>query len=139
MGLFWDLYQLRRVNDVEATAGEAREGFQQQQSAVRDLTRQVERLTTVVIALAEILRDRYGIPIELIEAKIQEVEHRWAIPRPKTKRCGECGLVSSAARTNCMYCGKPLVSEPFFPVGDRGTEQEERRGEKGDQESIKAG
>jgi hypothetical protein len=136
MALFWDLYQLRRIRQTEATAGEARQGLQEQRFATRDLELQVERLTTVVLALAEILRDRDGIPLEVIEAKIQEVEHRGVIPHPKPKRCGACGQVSGPAHTSCMYCGKPLASEPFFSTSGTRTEHEGARDGKDDQESI---
>jgi len=116
MGLFWGLYQQSRIRQAEDTAREAEHGVLDQGLAVRELERQVERLTVVVIALAEILRDHHGIPDEVIEAKMREVEHRGVTLRPKAKRCGECGRVNSPNRTDCMFCGKPLASEPFLPA-----------------------
>jgi hypothetical protein len=115
MDLFRYLYQQSLIRQAEDTASEARRSVREQEFAVTELERQVERLTIVVIALAEILRDRHGIPVEVIEAKLQEVERRGATLRPSPKRCGGCGRVSGPAHANCMFCGKPLASEPFLP------------------------
>jgi len=115
MDLFWHLYQQGRIRHAEDTASEARHNVREQELAVTELERQVERLTIVVIALAEILRDRHGTPIEVIEAKMREVEQRGATLRPKAKRCDECGRVSSPGHKNCIFCGKPLPKEPFLP------------------------
>jgi hypothetical protein len=115
MDLFWHLYQQGRIHQAEDTASEARQRVREQETAVTELERQVERLTIVVIALAEILRDRHGTPAEVIEAKMQEVERRGATLRPRPKRCGECGRLSDPGHANCIYCGKPLASEPFLP------------------------
>jgi hypothetical protein len=121
MDLFWHLYQQRRIRQAEDTASEARHSVRDQELAVTELEWQVERLTIVVIALAEILRDRHGTPVEVIEAKMQEVERRGATLRPRPKRCSECGRLSSPGHTNCMFCGKPLASEPFFPARNNST------------------
>jgi hypothetical protein len=115
MELFSHLYLQSRVRQAEDTAWDAQHGVVEQGLAVRELERQVERLTVAVVALAEILRDRHGIPDEAIEAKMREVEHRGVTLRPKAKRCGACGRVTSPWRTDCMFCGKPLASEPFLP------------------------
>jgi len=122
MDLFWHLYQQSRINQAEDTASDARRSVREQQYAVTDLERQVERLTIVVIAMAELLRDRHGTPAEAIEAKVQEVEDRGATLRPRPKRCAECGRVSSPGHTNCMFCGKPLASEPLFPISNNSTQ-----------------
>jgi hypothetical protein len=115
MGLFWRLYQQSRIAQAEDKAWEAHHDVVEQGVAVKDLERQVERLTTAVIALAEILRDRHGISDEEIEAKMREVEHRGVTLLPKAKRCTECGRVSSPNHKDCMFCGKPLPTEPFLP------------------------
>jgi hypothetical protein len=123
MDLFWHLFQQSRIRQAEDTALEARHSVQEQELTVTELERWVERLTIVVIALAEILRDRHGTPVEVMEAKIQEVERRGVTLRPGPRRCAECGHVSGPAHANCMYCGKPLGSEPFLPEASHGEEQ----------------
>jgi hypothetical protein len=128
MWLFGYWYQWSRIREAEAMASEARAGVREQEVALRELERQVRRLTVVVTALAELLRDRHDTPAELIEAKIQEVEHREAPSHPGAKRCGVCGRLSSPEHTKCMYCDEPLATEPFLKAKEQGTVQEERTG-----------
>jgi hypothetical protein len=125
MGIFGNWYQLGRIREAEAKASEARDDVREQGATVRDLERQVQRLTILITALAEILRDRHGTPSEVIEAKIQEVEHREAPPHPRAKRCAACGRLSSAEHTKCMYCDEQLAREPFLPAKEQGTAQVE--------------
>jgi len=132
MGMFGNWYQMSRIREAETTASEARDGVQEQGLTVRELERQVQRLTIVVTALAEILRDRHGTPVEVIEAKIQEVENREAPSHPRAKRCSGCGRLSSPDHTNCMYCNEPLASEPFLLGKEQGTAQEKRIGSERD-------
>jgi hypothetical protein len=115
MGLFSFLYQQGRSRQAEDVAWAAQHSVREQELTVRDLEQQVERLTVVVIALAEILRDRHGTPDEVIEAKMREVEQRGASLHRKARRCGACGRVSSPERTECMFCGKPFAREPLLP------------------------
>jgi hypothetical protein len=86
----------------------------EQELVVRELAHQVDRLTVVVLALAEILRDQHGTPTEVIEEKIREVERRGLTFRLHAKRCDDCGRISSPERMDCMFCGKPLPSQPFL-------------------------
>jgi hypothetical protein len=116
MYMFWLMNQQTRIRHAENTAEEARDRVREQEFDVTEMERQVERLTIIVVALAEILRDQHGTPAEVIEAKVQEVERRGMSLRPRPKRCSECGRVSSPAYANCMFCGKPLASEPLFPT-----------------------
>jgi hypothetical protein len=128
MQIFGNWYQMSRIREAEATASQARDGVREQGLAVRELERQVQRLTIVVTALAEILRDRHGTPVEVIEAKIQEVEHRETPSHPRAKQCSGCGRLSSPEHTNCMYCNEPLANEPFLLGKEQGTAQEKRIG-----------
>jgi hypothetical protein len=84
------------------------------ETQVQDLSQEVERLTSAVIALAEILRDQHGVSAEALDAKMLEIEARGASLRQQAKRCGSCDRVSGPDRTSCMFCGKPFPREPLI-------------------------
>jgi hypothetical protein len=79
---------------------------------IRELRQQVEHLTLISCALAEVLRDQLGISGELIEGKVQEIDERDGKLdgrfHPAAKPCGACGRMSGPVNTNCIYCGAPL-------------------------------
>jgi hypothetical protein len=119
LGSFWASYPESRIGQAEDAAAEAQDGIREQGFAVRELERQVGRLTVVVIALAEILRERHGVPDEVIDAKVREVERRRVSLRPRARRCDACGRVSGPERNDCMFCGEPLANEPLLPEAEQ--------------------
>lgn len=116
MDYFWEYYQERRIRDANEAATSAKSEAREQSYEIDQLDRQVSRLSTAVVALAELLQEHQGISTEVIEAKMREVEGREVSISPQAKRCLKCNRVSSPERTACMYCGKPLPSEPFLPT-----------------------
>lgn len=116
--LFWELHQQARIREAQETASDARTDIREQSRLIEDLERQVERLSTAVVALAEILQEYQGVSAAVIEAKMREVELRRVTLEPTAKRCLACDRVSSPERTTCMYCGKPLPAEPFLPAAE---------------------
>jgi hypothetical protein len=117
--MFWDLYQSWQIAETsttasiaERTARDARTNVDGLQRRVKRLEVQVERLTLGSMALAELLRDRLGVPQAEIDAKVQEIDLRDGSLDGKLTReppvCPGCHRTNSAQRRMCLYCGKPL-------------------------------
>ena len=115
MSWFWELRQESRIRQAQEAASDARGDAREQSRQIQDLERQVDRLSTAVIALAELLQTQLGIPSELLEAKMREVASRGVTLTPQAKRCPACDRLSSPEHAKCMYCGKPLPHEPLLP------------------------
>ena len=97
---------------AERTARDAQTNVDGLQRRVKRLEEQVERLTLSSMALAELLRDRLGVPQAEIEAKVHEIDLRDGRLDGKLSRpapvCPGCQRANSPHRTACLYCGKPL-------------------------------
>jgi hypothetical protein len=117
--MFWDLYQSWQIAETtttasiaERTARDARTTVDGLQRRVKRLEEQVERLTLGSMALAELLRDRLGVPQAEIDAKVQEIDLRDGSLDGKLTReppvCPGCQRTNSPQRKMCLYCGKPL-------------------------------
>jgi len=106
--MFGHLYQNWQIADAPINV----DGLQRR---VKRLEEQVERLTLASIALAELLRDRLGVPQDDIEAKVHEIDLRDGRLDGKLSRpgpvCPGCQRANSPHRTACLYCGKPLPVE----------------------------
>jgi hypothetical protein len=103
-----------RVRRAEDRARDTHGAVGDLQTQVKDLTRQADYLSCVVVALAELLRDRQGMPAEVINAKVREVEGRGTTVRREAKRCDACGRVSGPERAACMFCEAPFPKDVFL-------------------------
>ena len=126
--MFWDLYQNWQIAETTTTASIAQSTARNAQTNVDGLARkvkhleeQVERLTLGSMALAELLRDRLGVPQAEIEAKVQEIDLRDGKLDGKLSRpapvCPGCQRTNSPQRSACLYCGKPLPMDTAFLGG----------------------
>jgi hypothetical protein len=104
-----------RIGRAEDRTRDVRRDVVDVQRQLRDLTQEVERLSCVVVALAELARDQLGISAEAINHKIQEVELRGAKLTGVPKRCPECGRVNAPDRKFCMFCAAALPDVPLIP------------------------
>jgi hypothetical protein len=110
---------IRSAIAIEWTRRGAQRDHRSLEQEVRQLRRQVDRLTLASLAMAEILRDQLGVSSELIEGKIQEIDLRDGKLdgefHPPTRPCGDCGRFSSPKRATCLYCGAPLPKDHLLP------------------------
>lgn len=85
---------------------------------VARLRAQVERLLIITEALWTILKDKTGLDEqELLRQMVQidlrdgKLDGRVAATPPEP--CPKCGRVVSNGALRCMYCGEPLLMNPF--------------------------
>ena len=117
MGLFWDLAQDDRLDDVERTAASTRQLATDLETRCTQLEEKVERLTFLTQAMWEILSDRLGIsdrdllawaktlrPIPLMVAP-QADELYGPPPPPPVVICTNCNTRFQAFGPVCPSCG----------------------------------
>ena len=139
--MLWELFQTSRIeqskwnaDDAKFLAREAQLDAMQLQSKVSVLEQQCERLTLAAMAMAEILRDRLGVPEPEIEAKLTEIDLRDGRLdgqfRPMPEHCQKCRQKNAASRRHCLYCGAALTSSSFLFQANAGSVDAEPPSEK---------
>ncbi len=118
MAAIFNLSQHFRMAEARTQAMNAKSEAESARRDVDDLHRQVDTLTLTCQALFETLRDHFGLPEEMLLAKLEEIDLRDGVADGKITRqpvnCPNCGRRSSSRRRNCLYCGErmkfPLAS-----------------------------
>jgi len=108
---------------AEQTARKTQTHVDSLERRLKRLEEQVERLRLArmalgTMALAELRRDRLGVPQADLDAKVEEIDLRdgkldrkLSSPLPI---CPGCRRTNSPQRTFCLYCGKRLPVSPLF-------------------------
>lgn len=101
---------------VAGAAADAGARAREAQTAVLELTADVDRLFNVVNVLWQILKEDHGYDDETLRRRVADVERaRLArddasdAPRP----CIACGRQVSRRRSRCMYCNAVNAADPF--------------------------
>ena len=119
--ILWDLYQQRRINEVDDKAGNAGRKATDFQHRVRLLEEQVDRLALVNLAMWHLLRERAKLTDEHLAAKVREIDLLDGVEDGKLTRaaaqCPRCNRTLSARHKRCLYCGHDLkTGSPFDGV-----------------------
>ncbi|MEI7957777.1 MAG: hypothetical protein WCI40_01610 [Verrucomicrobiota bacterium] len=87
-------------------------------SQVAELQKQVERLLIITEALWTILKEKNGLDDqELLRQMVQidlrdgRLDGRVAATPPEP--CPKCQRIVAKGSVRCMYCGEPLMTNPF--------------------------
>ncbi len=99
-------------------AAAERAAAERAKSAVAETRHDIERLLMITEALWGILKEQHGYTDEELFRRITEIDLRdgradgrvAATPVPP---CPHCGRLTAKHRPLCIYCGKPMVTDPF--------------------------
>lgn len=116
--IFFDLYQQRRINEVEQTAQDSGRKATDFQERVRLLEESVARLALVNAAMWSLLKDRTGLTDAALTARVRDIDLRDGVEdgkiTPVVQNCTKCGRVMATRHPRCIYCGgERLTSSPF--------------------------
>jgi hypothetical protein len=122
--MLWDLIensliQHTQIGHPSAESASARSLAMHAQNAARLLETRLQameenldRLSLVVIATTEILKNRFNVSPDEIEARIQEIDLRDGKLdgrlRSPAIHCPSCSHLNSPRRRKCLYCGEVL-------------------------------
>ncbi len=101
------------AQDAAQAKGEARRASTRSE----DVERQLDRTLLACEAMWTILRDKLGVTdLELVE-RINEIDLSDGKLDGKVRKtavsCPNCSRTISGRFPQCMYCGQPLVRDPF--------------------------
>jgi hypothetical protein len=82
------------------------------------LQMQVERLLMITEALWGILKEQHGFDDKELQKRIVEIDLRdgrmdGRVAATPPAPCPKCGRVVPKQSVRCMYCGEPLLMDPF--------------------------
>jgi len=85
---------------------------------VKHLEGEVERLLLITEALWTILRDRFGMEDQELLREIVRIDMRdgrldGRLPSTPPQPCPKCNRTLSGRSIRCLYCGEPLMANPF--------------------------
>lgn len=107
--LLFDLYQQRRINDVEETAQASGRKATDFQERVRLLEDSVARLALVNAAMWSLLKDRTGLTDAALTARVRDIDLRDGVEdgkiTPDVQTCAKCGRTLAPRLRRCIYCG----------------------------------
>lgn len=87
-------------------------------SEISQLQTQVERLLMVTEALWTILKEKHGMEDQELLKRIVEIDLRdgrldGRVAATPPEPCPKCQRIVSKQSIRCMYCGEPLLINPF--------------------------
>jgi len=117
MSLFWGMSTYQASATAESSAASAARDAKSAYTTSRALEDRLDRALLACEAMWSILRDKLGVTdVELIErindidlsdGKLDGKVHKTAVSCPK------CSRTISSRFPKCMYCGQPIVHDPF--------------------------
>ena len=69
-------------------------------------------------ALWTLMKQEHGYADEVLTKLIEDIDRRKVIVdgmavKDPPQTCPNCGKINSAKRVFCIYCGKPILTNPF--------------------------
>ena len=102
----------------EAIGSSARSGSDRTRSDIHLLESEVERLLMITEALWSILQERFGYDDQELVKRIVMIDMRdgkldGKVSAVPPKSCPKCDRTLFRHRPRCLYCGEPVVTNPF--------------------------
>ncbi|MGD0744774.1 MAG: zinc ribbon domain-containing protein [Verrucomicrobiota bacterium] len=103
---------------ASATATAAASTAREASTNVELLSHDVDRLLMVTEALWTLMKQEHGYTDDVLTKLIEEIDGRKVVRdgvavKDPPQACPNCGKLNSAKRTFCIYCGKPILANPF--------------------------
>lgn len=102
----------------ETISSSVRSGSDRTRSEIHLLESEVERLLMITEALWSILQEKFGYDdqelvkrIVMIDMRDGKLDGKVAAAAPKS--CPKCNRTLFKHRPRCLYCGEPVVTDPF--------------------------
>ena len=101
-----------------ATATAAENAAREARTDAELLQHDVHRLLLITEALWMLMKQEHGYADEVLTKLIEEIDGRKVIvdgitAKAPPQACPTCGKLNAAKRLFCIYCGKPILTNPF--------------------------
>ena len=116
MSTFWSIS--RGVSQASSDAARASGEAQRAQSKIADLEARCDRALLVCEALWTMMRDRLGVPEEELVQRVNDIDLSdgtldGKARKPNAHVCPQCNRTIAKRFPKCIYCGQPVVHDPF--------------------------
>lgn len=102
---------------VAANASSARSKARQTRAGGAELQARMDRAMLACEAMWTLMRDKLGITDENLLARINEIDLSDGKLDGKVRKtpvaCPKCNRTIPARMPQCMYCGQPIMQDPF--------------------------
>jgi len=117
-GPFWEMYQLRKIGDVQSSASRSEERVSDVSSQVRSLEERIDRLALACMAFWSLLQEVSELTEEDLLERMKEIDltdgRLDGRVRQPAVTCPECNRVMSQKHRRCLYCGYEHASGGAF-------------------------
>src|SRR4051794_32572067 len=104
--LIFDLYQQRRINDLEDTTQDSSRKATDVQGRVRELEDSVTRLALINAAMWSLVKDRTGLTDAALTTRIRDIDLRDGVEdgkiTPNVQNCQKCGRSMAPRHKRCL-------------------------------------
>ena len=119
MSMFWAMsaHHAARAIAGESAAADASKAARAARTDAREVEERLDRTLLACEAMWSILRDKLGVTdVELVE-RINDIDLSDGRLDGKVRKtavaCPKCNRTISQRFPKCMYCGQPIVHDPF--------------------------
>ena len=118
MSTFWAVTRVADRMAATARAGDAAKRARDAHTRTVDLAAKTDRALLVCEALWTILRDKLGVPEDELVQRVNDIDLTdgrldGKVRKPKAHSCPSCGRTIAKRFPKCIYCGQPVVHDPF--------------------------
>ena len=118
MSMFWAMNRVGSSMYAAAEAGAASRDAAKANTKAAEVEAKCDRALLVCEALWTILRDKLGVPEQELVARVNDIDLSDGRLDGKVKKvnavsCPSCGRTIARRFPKCIYCGQPVVHDPF--------------------------
>ena len=118
MSMFWELHQSRRIAGAESAAAGASRKATSAKQEIAGLRARCDKLLMVCEALWTIVRDKHGLTEDDLVNRVNDIDLQdgrldGRVKKDLSARCPECDRTISQRFPKCIYCGTPIMHNPF--------------------------
>ncbi len=110
-------WHLARLASVGEDASRAQSAARKAQGKASDVDVRLERTVLACEAMWSILRDKLGVTDEELVERINDIDlsdgKLDGQVRKTAVACPKCGRTIARRFPQCMYCGQPIMHDPF--------------------------
>lgn len=106
--MIWEAFQNQRIAEAKTKAESASKTSFETKTSVDDLARKVDYLALICRAMWGLIQEHTELTDKDLLARVKEMDMRDGVPDGRfreTKHCIECGRVTAAKQSACIYCG----------------------------------
>lgn len=113
--MFYNFYQQKRLSQVSSGLDHAKQNNQRIESEIRDLRRELDRVTLACQGMWELIRENSDITEDMLAERLHQIDLRDGFADGKMGvqviSCPSCGRKTNSKRGYCIMCGEPVAGD----------------------------